>query len=494
MAETTDVAVMVMRPPAERQNRVRFPAPAPSGKMIKIYNTLTRKKEEFVPLENKKVKMFVCGFTVYDYAHIGHGKSYIAFDVIVKYLRYKGYDVFYLQNVTDIDDRIIKRANELGISAKELAEKFTKSYLEDMKALNINSVNLYANATDYIPQIIEQIKGLIEKGFAYEVKDGVYYDVTKFPDYGKLSRMSKEEIKKHRVEPNPNKKNPEDFVLWKKQKPGEPAWDSPWGKGRPGWHIEDTAISIHHFGPQYDIHGGGEDLIFPHHEAEIAQAEAFTGKKPFVRYWMHNAFMLVNGEKMSKSKGNFYTIKDILKKYDPMVVRFALLNSNYRKPMNFVLENIGSAKESLDRLIDFLRKLKEIKSNENNPEVNKLIEKVKKKFEDSMNDDFNVPNAIASIFDFIRKINKLIDQNKVSKLNANSIIKQIMEFDKILSILEGWEREEEIPEEIKKLIKEREEARKKKDFETADKIREQIKKKGYKLEDTDEGTKCKKIS
>jgi cysteinyl-tRNA synthetase len=294
--------------------------------VIKVYNTLTRQKEELLPIDDKKIKMFVCGPTVYDYTHIGHAKSYIGFDVIAKYLRYRGFDLFYLQNITDIDDRVINKANELGISASEVAEDFTQKYYKDMEDLNIDSIDKYAKATDYIPQIIEQIQNLAEKGYAYEIDDGVYFDVSRFEEYGKLSKKNLDDIlrdqKMSRIEPNPQKVNFVDFSLWKKKKEGEPAWDSPWGEGRPGWHIEDTAISITHFGAQYDIHGGGEDLIFPHHEAEITQAESFTGKIPFVRYWLHNAFLRVEGEKMSKSLGNYITVKESIEKHGADVIRF----------------------------------------------------------------------------------------------------------------------------------------------------------------------------
>ncbi|UCG68307.1 MAG: cysteine--tRNA ligase, partial [Thermoplasmata archaeon] len=281
--------------------------------MLKVYNTLTRKKEEFVPMEGKKVKMFVCGPTVYDHTHLGHTKTYIAFDVIAKYLRYRGYDVFYLQNITDIDDRIINRAKERGTSEKELADEFTEKYYQDMEELSISSVDKYARATEHIPQIIEQIQGLAEKGYAYEINDGVYYDVSRFEEYGKLVHRTFEDImddeRVSRIEPNPQKMNEIDFSLWKKKKPNEPFWESPWGEGRPGWHIEDTAITISNLGAQYDIHGGGEDLIFPHHEAEIAQAHAYTGKIPFVKYWLHTRFLRIIGQKMANSLGNFITAR-----------------------------------------------------------------------------------------------------------------------------------------------------------------------------------------
>lgn len=290
------------------------------NQMMKLYNTLTREKEIFKPIKENRVKMFVCGPTVYDHSHIGHARTYISFDMIARYLKYKGFSVFYLQNVTDIDDKILKRAQESSSDPQELARKFEEKYTEDMKVLGVENVNLYARATDHIPEIIQQIETLLSKGFAYETENGVYFDESKFSEFGKLSNRRIEDLNVHRISPDSNKRNPGDFVLWKK-KDDEPFWDSPWGSGRPGWHIEDTAISEEYFGPQYDIHGGGLDLIFPHHEAEIAQMESASGKKPMVRYWMHTGFLNVMGEKMSKSLGNFITIKDLLQEYSPEVFR-----------------------------------------------------------------------------------------------------------------------------------------------------------------------------
>ncbi len=296
--------------------------------MMKIYNTMTRKKEEFKPLKENRIKMFVCGPTVYDKSHIGHGRTYISFDVIARYLKYKGYSVFYLQNITDIDDKIIKRADELGVEPLKLAKEFENRYIEDMETLGVENVNFYARAMEHLDEIINQIQTLVDKNFAYETPTGVYFDEEKFPDFGKLSNRNIEELNVHRVNPDPTKRNPGDFALWKKRDEN-PAWDSPWGKGRPGWHIEDTAISETYFGGHFDIHGGGLDLIFPHHEAEIAQMESATGKKPMVKYWLHTGFLNVSGEKMSKSLGNFITINELLKEYDPQVFRFFVLSTHY---------------------------------------------------------------------------------------------------------------------------------------------------------------------
>ncbi|MBU2442517.1 MAG: cysteine--tRNA ligase, partial [Nanoarchaeota archaeon] len=341
---------------------------------LKVFNTLTRKIEKFVPLKGKKVKMFVCGPTIYDYSHVGHAKTYVQFDIIAKYLRYKGFDVFYLQNITDIDDKIIKRANENNETSKKLAARFEEEYYEDMKSLGVDSIDKYARATDYIPQIIKQIKTLLEKGYAYETKDGVYFEIDKFSEYGKLSHQPLDQIQAGaRVTINEEKKNPADFSLWKKQKPGEPFWDSPWGKGRPGWHIEDTAITETEFGPNYDLHGGGIDLIFPHHESEIAQMEAISGNKPFVKYWLHTAFLNIRKEKMAKSLGNFLTIRDMLSKWDKKTFRFFFASTHYRTAIDFSDENIEQAKKGLDRINEFIRKVL-VANGKDNKKVKELIE------------------------------------------------------------------------------------------------------------------------
>ncbi len=294
---------------------------------LRVYNTYTRKKEDFKPIDEKRVKMFVCGPTVYDLSHLGHAKTYLAYDVIARWLRYRGYDLFYLMNITDVDDKIIKRAKERGEDPLKLAREFEESFLQDVASLRIDTTNLHARASDHIPEIVDQIKRLIEMGFAYIAPTGVYFDVPKFEDYGKLSHQDPEELKRHRIEPDPNKRNPQDFSLWKKRKNGVPYWDSPWGEGRPGWHIEDTAIAEKYLGQQYDIHGGGVDLIFPHHEAEIAQMESISGKKPMVRYWLHTGFLKVKGKKMAKSLGNFITIQDALKDYDTETLRLFFLST-----------------------------------------------------------------------------------------------------------------------------------------------------------------------
>ena len=482
--------------------------------MLKLYNTLTRKKEIFRPRKNKKADFFVCGPTVYDFSHIGHARTYIAFDVISKYLREKGYDVFYLQNITDVDDKIIKRAKERKMTWKKLARFFEKEYLQDMKDLKVNGVTKYARATDYIKEIISQVNRLLKRGYAYRTEDGIYYDISKFKNYGKLSKrtalMAQDAVS--RIDESKKKRNKGDFCLWKFSKPEEPRWKSPWGWGRPGWHIEDTAITEKHFGPQYDAHGGARDLIFPHHEAEIAQMEAISGKKPMVKYWLHTGFLTVNGQKMSKSLGNFITIKDFLKNHSPRILRFFVLKSHYRSPINYSEKVISQIKEESKRIAEFIGRLKGIASSNkrNSGMPGDLILKAKRKFEKMMDDDFNTPKAIAAIFEFINKTNYLIDQNKINKDNANDILNLFGWFDKILGIdltkahysiiltgvinIKDKVKIKKIPKTILKLAQKRKKYRQEKNWQKADEIRKEIEKSGYLFEDTKKGTKIKKKS
>jgi cysteinyl-tRNA synthetase len=445
---------------------------------IKVYNTLTRKKEEFKPSKYKKVNLFVCGITPYSNAHIGHAKTYVQFDVIVKYLRYRGYEVFYLQNVTDMDDKIINRARENKVEPIKLARDFEKEYHKDMDALGVNSVTKFARATDHIKEIIKQVETLMDKGFAYIIDDdGVYFDLSKDPEYGKLSgrKSTEAEDAVTRIDDSSKKRNKGDFCLWKKSKDYEPSWKDPWfGGGRPGWHIEDTAISEKYLDQQYDVHGGARDLIFPHHEAEIAQMESASGKKPFVKYWMHTGFLNVKGQKMSKSLSNFVTIKDALKKYDAKVLRFFYISGHYKSPIDFSEELLEKAKNSLERLNDFVRKVKNSKFDDDE----KLIEKTKKEFIEHMDDDFDTVKGLAVIFNFVKEVNKKGGGKKSNEL--------MLEFDKIFNILDKEDRT--IPPEISNLVAEREKAREEKEFGKADNIREELKKKGYVLEDKDNGT------
>ena len=386
--------------------------------MINVYSTMLRDKEE-LKLKENKIKLFVCGPTVYDYSHIGHARTYISFDIIVRYLKYNGYSVFYLQNITDVDDKIINRAKETGEDPLKLAHRFEKEYLDDMKRMNVTNVNFYARATEHIDEIINQIQTLIDKGFAYETSTGVYFDESKFPDFGKLSNRNVDELTNNRINVDSTKKDPRDFALWKKQDT-QPYWNSPWGNGRPGWHIEDTAITESYFGSQYDIHGGGLDLIFPHHEAEIAQMEAASGKKPLVNYWMHTGFLNVSGVKMSKSLGNFITIKELLENFEPDVYRFFVLSTHYRSPIDFSDDILKQAETSLERIVKTCSNINEalnsstLPAKDNGAIINQLDLFINDFFK-AMDDDFNTPIALSVLFDFIRFLNKQLADNNISK-------------------------------------------------------------------------------
>lgn len=464
---------------------------------LKFYNTLTRKKEVFKPLHDKEVKMYACGPTVYDYPHIGNFRSFFLADIIYRYLLYKGYKVKFVMNITDIDDKTIKRSGEEGLSLKDFTEKYANIFFEGLDKLNIKRATLYPRATETIPQMIELIKRLEEKGFAYEKKDGVYYDISKFKDYGKLSKIDLSNVKTGAsVDVDEyDKENPGDFALWKKSTPEELKrgiyFESPWGKGRPGWHIECSAMSTYYLGETIDIHIGGVDLIFPHHENEIAQSEGATGKT-FVRYWIHGEHLLVDRTKMSKSKGNFYTLKDLEEKgFDLKALRFLYLKAHYRTQMNFTIKSLEQAEETLENLFDFMDKLKSWKSNSSdNKKVITLIEDVKSKFEREMDDNLNTPGALAAIFLFVKEVNKLIDSMEISTNDAKMIYDTMLQFDEVLGILK--KETEELPEEARKLIEERERLRKEKSFDRADRIRDKLKKEyNIALEDSPNGPRWK---
>jgi len=470
--------------------------------VLKVFNTLTRKKEAFKPMKDKEVKMFVCGPTVYDFSHLGHAKTYVQFDIIVRYLRHKGYKVFYLQNITDLDDKIIERAQKEGLTPEALARRFEEEFYKDMESLGINSVNKYARATDYIKEIISQVKRLLEKGYAYEIEDGIYFDLSKFKDYGKLSGRTTLEAEDavSRIDESVNKRNKGDFCLWKRSKPNEPKWPSPWFEGRPGWHIEDTAITEAHFGPQYDIHGGARDLIFPHHEAEIAQMESISGKKPFVKYWLHTGFLTVEGRKMAKSLGNFVTIRDALKKYDAETLRFFFASSHYRSPIDYSEKNLEQAKINLEKLYNTLESLQGAKKRkeltESEKEFKKFIEECKRKFEAFMDDDFNTSKALACLYELSSRANSLISmQNgEINESLSDEVIKTFRELGQIFGILQKEIKREELPEEVKNLIIRREALRKIGNFKAADEIREKILREfGILIEDTKDGIKWKKV-
>lgn len=450
---------------------------------------MTRKKEELKPMNKNRIKMFVCGPTVYDESHIGHGRTYIAFDVIARYLKYKGYSVFYLENITDIDDKIIKRASELGVEPLELAKKYESLYFKDMELLGVTNVNYYARAMEHLTEIINQIQTLLDKGFAYETSTGVYFDESKLEDFGKLSNRNIDDLNIHRVNPDTTKRNPGDFALWKKRD-DEPAWDSPWGKGRPGWHIEDTAITETYFGGQFDIHGGGLDLIFPHHEAEIAQMESATGKKPMVKYWMHTGFLNVKGEKMSKSLGNFITIGELLKEYDPQVFRYFVLSTHYRSPIDFSNEALMQSQNSLKRIhkvmetVDELLESDILDENKNDGKYLKLLEDTKKELLDAMDNDFNTPIALSALFNLVRDINKGINEEKISKNVFKEIKNLLDEFGDILGLTFSVESVKSNSDELVNiLIDVREELRKKKDYKLSDEIRNRLRDAGINLED-----------
>lgn len=459
---------------------------------IKIFNTMTRKKET---LDSKKVKMFVCGPTVYDYSHLGHARTYVSYDIIAKYLRYRKIDLFLLMNITDIDDKIINRAREKKVEPLELAREFENTFYEDMKTLGIDSIDKFARASEHIQEIIDQVRKLVEKGFAYVTENGVYFDITKFKDYGKLSRMNIEELKKHRVEPDPTKKNPQDFALWKMAKPGEISWGSPWGKGRPGWHIEDTAIAEKYLGQQYGIHGGGIDLIFPHHEAEIAQMESVSGKKPMVKIWTHTEFLRINGEKMAKSLGNFITIRDALKENGTEVIRLFFAFTHYRSPVDYNKKNLEKAKNSLKSLYATLENLAhyktEVKSETN--EWKSILNESRKEFEEAMDDDFNTPAALSVLFELQKKVNRLMEEKgEISASLAKELIKTFRELGNILGILKSGIAKTKTTDDVKRLIREREKARKSGDWKKADEIRKKISELGFILEDTPKGPRVKK--
>jgi len=456
-----------------------------------IFSTMTGLEEPFEAIHPNRVNIFVCGPTVYDDAHIGHARTYIAFDVIARYLTYRGYSVFYIQNITDVDDKIIQRASDLGEEPLCLARKFEKRYLEDMRRLGVNAVNLYARATEHIPEILIQIETLIQKGFAYETETGVYFDESKFPDFGKLSHQNAEELKEHRIEPDPTKRNSGDFALWKKRDEG-PTWDSPWGRGRPGWHIEDTAITETYFGPQYDIHGGARDLIFPHHEAEIAQMEASSGKKPMVRYWMHTGFLNVTGEKMSKSLGNFITIREILEKYDPETFRFYIASTHYRSPIDFSGEALDQSKRSLERIRNLVWAIDgklalAPKSAESDGDIAELVASSMKEFLKAMDDDFNTPDALSVIFELVRQANRTMMEAPVSSKALAEIRGLLLEFGTVfgLSLLKPCSGgEEDIAGKLVEVISDvRQKLRERKDWALSDEIRNRLRDLNITLED-----------
>jgi len=486
---------------------------------LRIYNSLTKRKEEFLPLREGKVSMYVCGVTVYDRCHIGHARAAVVFDMVYRFLGHLGFAVTYVRNYTDVDDKIINRANQEGVSSQEIAERYIAEYEADMKSLGVRPPTHEPRATENISQIIELVQKLLAKGYAYPVNGDVYFAVEKFPSYGKLSGRNLEEMRAGaRVEVDERKNNPLDFALWKSSKPGEPAWESPWGQGRPGWHIECSAMSQRFLGESFDIHGGGKDLIFPHHENEIAQSEAATGK-PFVRFWVHNGFVNIEQEKMSKSLGNIRAIRDILKEVHPEALRLFLLSNHYRSPLDFSLQNIAEARANLDRFYSALLGIEEglSKGKEDPPlkasslkgsakELQEKISLVKEKFGEAMEDDFNTALALGYLHELTRVINRVLGEKSFRKdPSAPSLLRRgkecLLGYGDILGLFQELPAEyfagqrqrflqvKGIEEgEIRALIAEREEARKGKDFARADEIRSRALACGIALEDGPQGT------
>lgn len=462
--------------------------------MIKIYNTLTRKKEDFVPINDKEVKMYVCGPTVYNYFHIGNGRTFIIFDTIRKYLEYRGYDVKFIQNFTDIDDKMIKKANEEKSTVKEVGDKYIEEYYKDADGLKLKRATVNPRATEYMDEIIEFVEALIEKGYAYEVDGDVYFSTKKFNEYGKLSGQNLDDLQAGaRINVDERKNDPMDFAIWKAQKPGEPAWKSPWGMGRPGWHIECSCMSYKLLGETIDIHAGGSDLVFPHHENEIAQSEARTGK-PFAKYWMHAAFLNVNNQKMSKSLNNFFTAREVLEKYDAEVVRFLMLSAHYRTQLNFTSEILDSAKASMERLYNAVfnleNLLKEVKVDnltEGEKEYVKTLDSYREKYIEKMDDDFNTADGISTIFDLVRDVNTNINAESSKEL-VEYALGLIRELGKPLGILEN-STQSDLEAHVEKLIEDRQRARKERNWALADQIRDDLKAQGIILEDTPQGVR-----
>ncbi len=473
---------------------------------MKIYNTLTRKKEEFTPLDDNTVRMYVCGPTVYNYIHIGNARSAVAFDTIRRYLEFKGYNVIYVSNYTDVDDKMIKRANEMGISVAEVAKKFIAEYERDADLLNLKRPTYIPRATEVIPEIIDMIKRIKKAGYAYVTEDGVYFDVRKKKDYGKLSKIDRESLKAGaRVEKDEKKKNPEDFALWKFKKPGEPYWDSPWGEGRPGWHAECSVMSYKYLGPVFDIHGGGQDLIFPHHENEIAQSEIAYGVDQHVRFWLHNGFVTMDKVKMSKSLGNIVRARQVLTEFDPEAVRLFLSSTHYRQPIDFTEEQIRQWETNLERIyetikviderIEYLLNNEPQSENEHDKILIEELEKMKKEFIEAMDDDFNSPKAFAVLFPMTKTVRKQAPEANSSWI-LHTVKYELMRHFEVFGL--GFRRitttkkvskGDKTTELVEKILELREQARKSKDYKTADAIRDMLKDVGITVSDTPDGPK-----
>ncbi|WP_406656289.1 cysteine--tRNA ligase [Methanolobus sp. ZRKC2] len=475
--------------------------------VLRVYNTLTRQMEDFTPLHDGKVNMYVCGPTVYDHCHLGHARSYISFDVIRRYLAYRGYDVRYVSNITDVDDKIIDRAKETGENPFELSSRFTLSFIEDMDKLNVQRPDVQPRVTEHIPEIIETIKVLIDKKLAYATPEGnVYYDLTRSLDLvGVLSRQTIDGLLEgsgSRVDVEKDKKYQLDFVLWKISPEDEPGWESPWGRGRPGWHIECSVMSVKHGSEQLDIHGGGADLIFPHHEAEIMQSEGYTGINPFSKYWLHNGFLTIDHEKMSKSKGNFFTIKQVLEEFPSEVIRFFMLNTHYRNTIDFSEKHLEEAGRAYERIANTISNIKYAIQNapENGDDfcLSEEVNQARDSFIVSMDEDFNTREALADLFVFARKVNALISESNPGKIALEEVLTFFSEIDQVLGVFsEGPATCEEIPggasdEDVESMIQQREDARKARDWDLADAIRDELKEKGIIIEDSKDGVRWRR--
>ena len=462
----------------------------------RIFNTLTRREEEFKPLNGNKVNMYVCGVTVYDDIHMGHARSIIVFDMIARYLRYRGYDVTHLTNFTDVDDKIINRAAEMGIDPLALSKMYIDKYFQDVDALGVKRADAYPKASENIPQIINMIQKIIDHGFGYQSEDGsVYYSVDKVEDYGRLTGQKLEDMQAGaRIEVNELKRNPYDFALWKAAKPGEISWDSPWGKGRPGWHIECSAMCTEYLGETIDIHGGGNDLMFPHHENEILQSEAANGK-PLANYWVHNGMLQVQEAKMSKSLKNFFSVRDVLSKHTKEEIRFYILSAHYRGPQVYSDAALEEAAASLKRLHNLYHELRSALSTaQGTDDASELVERYRNGFIESMDQDFNTRSAISELFDLVREVNKLLAEGRLSGQGVRSILDLLGETDSVLGILPTDRKgtEDRSGEIVEVLIEVRNELRKRKQYDLADQIRDRLKEKGVELQDTAEGVKWKR--
>ena len=467
---------------------------------MKIYNTMTRTKEEFQPINPEEIRIYVCGPTVYNYIHIGNARPFVVFDTLRRYLEFKGNKVKFVQNFTDVDDKIINKSIEEGIPALKLSENYIGEYFTDAKALNLKIADVHPKVSENMPEIIDFVKTLIDKGYAYEVDGDVYYSTRKFEGYGKLSGQNIDDLEAGaRISVDERKKDPLDFALWKARKiEGEPAWESPWGMGRPGWHIECSAMSNKYLGEQIDIHAGGQDLAFPHHENEIAQTEAYTGK-PFAKYWMHNGYITIDNEKMSKSKGNFFTVRDIMKEFTGEELRYFLLSGHYRSPINFSRDLMVQSRNALARMhnaVNNLKHLAEHGTDDSSADEQKLLEELKKyeaQFEQAMDDDLNTADAISAIFELIRDVNTAV-KDGCSKGFASACLQMIHGLADVLGLLSGAEEEEDgISEEILQMVEERQAARKSRDFARADELRDLLKEKGFAVEDTPQGPKIVRL-